>query len=567
MSNDKRPTQSSRDTHDDTHDDQNKTSGMFGVSRRDFIGSTAAGAAAGVFSTLGLDTALAANPGSPPGPPPNNANKQILLKGGIVLTMDPDGMDYNKADVLVQGSKIKAIGPNVGGSGEVIDCTGKIVCPGFINTHHHQYETIARAAIPDGLLRGNWPQESYGSVVQNVWTSGRIVDSGNVLWDLGRSPYDPEDCYISEVVAGVAGINAGVTTGIDTSQSSHTAEHSDAMIEGLMASGRRSIYTYAGGRSPNQPGYEYPGSTGNTTSGIGRIATKYFNSNDQLVTLGFSGSADLWRLAREFGAVIVNHDFTGAALVAQKDTPAPDNVGDDMQSIHCVDFTPEAWQVAADKGVKISIAHAIEMQMWHGTPPIQSALDYHILPSLSSDVDTNMTESMFSLMRSAFTLQHMFVKNSAPLTVTYPDIGKPTISCHQILEIATRGGAALPSLRNKVGMLREGMEADIIVLNARAINTHPMVNAPGTVVTMMDTSNVETVLIGGQIKKRDGKLVGVNVEKLLTDVEKSQERVLARIHGPAQVGTLPDFTHEGPGYTPSLTGSCCQAVDAYNATP
>ena len=65
-------------------------------------------------------------------------------------------------------------------------------------------------------------------------------------------------------------------------------------------------------------------------------------------------------------------------------------------------------------------------------------------------------------------------------------------------------------------MLKVGMEADVIVLKARAINTHPMVNAPGTVVTMMDTSNVDTVIIGGTIKKRAGKLVGVDVEKLLT---------------------------------------------------
>jgi 5-methylthioadenosine/S-adenosylhomocysteine deaminase len=558
MSKDKRSQESSHDIHSDDH--QNESSGMSGVSRRDVLGATAAGAAAGVFATLGLDTALAAQPSTPPGPPPNNANKQILLKGGIVLTMDPGGTDYNQADVLIQGSKIMAIGPSVGGGGEVIDCTGKIVMPGFINTHHHQYETIQRASIPDGLLRGNFPQESYGSVVQNVWTSGRITQGSTVLWDLGRSPYDPEDCYIAELVAGVAGINAGVTTAIDTSQSSHTPEHTDAMIQGLMASGQRSIYVYSSGRQPAQPGYEYPGSPGNTTSGIGRIATKYFNSTDQLVTLGFSGGPTLWPLAREFGAAIVNHDFNGANLVAN-----PNLCGPDMESIHAVDFTEAAWQVAADKGVHISVAHPIEMQMWHGTPPVQKALDHGIMPSLSSDVDTNMSFSMFDLMRSAFTLQHMFVNNTSP-TVTYPDAGKKTISCYQVLEIATRGGAALPALNGKVGMLKVGMEADIIVLNARAINTHPMVNAPGTVVTMMDTSNVETVLIGGQIKKRDGKLVGVNVEQLLKDIEQSQERVLARIHGPYLVGPLPNFTHEG-AYTPSLTGSCCQAVRAYDVTP
>ena len=55
----------------------------------------------------------------------------------------------------------------------------------------------------------------------------------------------------------------------------------------------------------------------------------------------------------------------------------------------------------------------------------------------------------------------------------------------------------LPALSSKVGMLKVGMEADVIVLKARTINTHPMINAPGTVVTMMDTSNVDTVIIGG----------------------------------------------------------------------
>ena len=71
-----------------------------------------------------------------------------------MLTMDPGGQDYDKADVCIEGSKIVGIGPNIGGSGAVIDCTGKIVMPGFINTHHHQYETFVQRVIPDGLLTG-----------------------------------------------------------------------------------------------------------------------------------------------------------------------------------------------------------------------------------------------------------------------------------------------------------------------------------------------------------------------------------------------------------------------------
>jgi hypothetical protein len=84
----------------------------------------------------------------------------------------------------------------------------------------------------------------------------------------------------------------------------------------------------------------------------------------------------------------------------------------------------------------------------------------------------------------------------------------------------------------------------------------------------MDSSNVDTVIIGGTIKKRAGKLVGVDVEKLLNDVQKAQERVLARIHGPALVGAIPDGNHSAPGYTPSKVGSCCVNNRPYpNATP
>src|SRR5262245_32128131 len=117
MSNDKRP------PNNDIHDHQSGTSRRSGLSRRDFIGSTTAGVAAGALASLGLDTAQAAKPPVPPG----QAKQGILLKDGIVLTMDKNGQDYEKADVYIQGSKIVGIGPNIGGSGAVIDCTGKIV--------------------------------------------------------------------------------------------------------------------------------------------------------------------------------------------------------------------------------------------------------------------------------------------------------------------------------------------------------------------------------------------------------------------------------------------------------
>src|SRR5512138_1802283 len=261
------------------------------MNRRDFIRASTAGLAAATIPAAGCrresDTAAnagqlgnlrSATPADLQGLVGDGRQRRILLRGGVVLSLDPRVGDFEKADVLIDGKRIAQVAPTItAGDAEVVDCSGAIVMPGFITTHHHQYETLQRSIIADGLLFGTWPQETYTSVVQNIWTAGRVADPqnpGRIIWDLGRVPYDPEDCYISELVACLSEISQGITTGTDTSQSSHTPEHTDAMIKGLMDSGRRMVYAYTGGINRSSEGipYEFPGALNDTTKGIGRIA-------------------------------------------------------------------------------------------------------------------------------------------------------------------------------------------------------------------------------------------------------------------------------------------------------
>src|SRR5205085_1343646 len=283
--------------------------------------------------------------------------------------------------------------------------------------------------VADGPFVPNapWPKESYASWGE-LWGSGRIVEGGGrgnpgkVIWDLGRVPYDPEDLYISEVVACLSEISEGITCGTDTSQASHTAEHTDAMIKGLMDSGRRVVFDYTGGTNRSADGfpYEYPGAMNDTTKGIGRLAKTYFSSKDQLVTLG-SGSAagpafpgatyTGWQLARSFGALINNHSV-GNPMGIVNAAADPRNGSDwsDVTFVHGTRWqdnsfaqiasgsagypnssSSKAWEIVRDRGAHVSIAVLIEAQMRHGMPPIQEALNHGILPSLSPDVDTNMT--------------------------------------------------------------------------------------------------------------------------------------------------------------------------------
>ena len=165
-------------------------------SRREFLTATAAGIAGVAVAPpqlAGLRSATAAETQDLVG---IDGKRRILLKGGVVLSLDPRVGDFEKADVLIDGKLIAQIAPNISVSDAlVVDCSGTIVMPGFITTHHHQYETLQRSVIPDGLLAGAWSLETYGSVVQNIWTAGRIADPRNLntaIWDLG-GPHDPED--------------------------------------------------------------------------------------------------------------------------------------------------------------------------------------------------------------------------------------------------------------------------------------------------------------------------------------------------------------------------------------
>src|SRR5215475_4496940 len=516
------------------------------TSRRDFIRAGAVGLAGSTIATIAcqpaspaanpqLSSLRSATPADLQGLVGDGRRRRILLRGGVVLSLDPKVGDFDKADVLIDGKKIVEVAPTVSaGDAEIVDCSGTIVMPGFITTHHHMYETLQRSIIPDGLLAGAWPQESYGSVVQNIWTAGRITDAANpnnVVWDLGRAPYDPEDCYISQLVACLSEISEGITTGTDTSQSSHTPEHSDAMIKGLMDSGRRIVYAYTGGidRSAQGIPYEFPGAMNDTTKGIGRIAKTYFNSKDQLVTLGFGGGpgpaaagSDYtgWQLARAFGASLHNHNVGGPAVVINAASdPRNGNDWSDVTFIHCTRWQDlpiaqisygshgypkenrsKAWDIWKDRGAHVSIANLIEMQMRHGMPPFQEALNHGILPGLSPDVDTNMTTDPFSLMRGAFCLQRALANDLAfpesnPGGLPVPQL----VTSRQVIEMATIAGAASNRVLDKVGTLTPGKEADVIVLEARSVSTWPMNNVPGTIVTMMNPSHVRDVLIAGKV--------------------------------------------------------------------
>jgi 5-methylthioadenosine/S-adenosylhomocysteine deaminase len=190
------------------------------------------------------------------------AGKRTLLKNGCVLTVDKNIGNFHKADVLIEGTKIAAVGPDISAAdAETIDASNAIVMPGFIDTHRHIWEGILRNIATDFPLEGD---VSYLTLVLNVLAPA----------------YRPEDAYVGNLVGLLGAIDAGITTILDWSHIQATREHADAVIRALQESGMRAVFAYG------YPWWKYP--EANQDDEIRDVAKRYFSSMDQLLTLALA---------------------------------------------------------------------------------------------------------------------------------------------------------------------------------------------------------------------------------------------------------------------------------------
>ena len=421
-------------------------------------------------------------------------SRRVLLKGGTVLSLDPKIGDFDSADVLIDGAKIAAVAPklaDVPADALVVDASHSIVMPGFVDTHRHMWEGQLRGILPDG----------------------RLSDYTRDITGAARAVFRPDDARVGDLVSALGAINAGVTTVLDWSHIGNSPEHTDAAIDGLRESGIRAVYAFGGGAGG--PRNQFP-------QDIRRLRRQHFASNDQLLTLAMATGPDAasWAVAREVGAPITLHVNGANSLQSVASAMRAD-----VTYIHCNNLTEAEWTLIASTGGHVSIAAPIEMEMGHGIPPVQQALDHGIRPSLSVDVETEMPGDLFTQMRTVFTLQRMQVmarerageKNTPKL-----------LTVKEVVEFATVQGAKDNALDHRIGTLTPGKDADIILLRHDRINVVPMNKAYGSVVLGMDTSNVDTVFIAGKMVKQHGELVGVDLARVRRQTEESRDYILSK---------------------------------------
>jgi cytosine/adenosine deaminase-related metal-dependent hydrolase len=468
------------------------------ASRRGFLKSSA-GLMAGVAAAPMLPASAPAQGGTDVGAElvRLQGQRRILLKGGVVLTLDRQVGDFAQADVLIEDGKIREVRPNIAASPDaaaVVDAANRIVIPGFVDTHVHSYQGLLRSTLANGVV-----DPDYNRDIQNNLTPA----------------YTPADVYAGVLVTALGMIDMGTTAIVDISQISHTPEHSDACVRALQESGIRAVHAYSRGTGG---GAQYP-------QDIARLQRSYFSSQDQLLTLALAVSLDakVYAAAREFGVPAVLHIRLNSEALLALGRAGLLRVDDLF--IHCTHLNDDAWRLIKDTGGRISLSPPLEMAMGHGMPAIQEALDHDVRPSLSSDHAATVAQDFFGVMRTTFNLQRLFILQRAQKG----EQGLPALlTCREVIEFATIEGARCANLERKVGTLTPGKEADIVMLKADRLDIWPLNNAPGTVVNLMNPSHVDTVFVAGKVRKWRGNMVGIDAPRVLRLVETARDAVMRR---------------------------------------
>ncbi|HKE52614.1 MAG TPA: amidohydrolase family protein [Actinomycetes bacterium] len=450
-------------------------------------------------------------------------SNRTLIRGGHVLSVDPGIGNLPSGDVLIEGDTIAAVQPQIDADAEVIDASGFIVIPGFVDTHRHTWEASIRGCAPNATLDDYFVE---------------VLDTFAPL-------YRAEDVYAANVAGSLECLNAGITTLVDWSHINNTPDHPDAAVRGLQETGIRAQYAY-GSANTSLADYWFESSIAIPADDVRRIRSTYFSSDDGLLTMalatrgpGFCKDDVVkaeWALAREVGIPITVHVAMGrlaGRFGMVKQLHDLDLLGSDTTYIHCCYFSDEEWGMVRDTGGTISIAPQVEVQMGHGWPPVVKTLEYGLRPSLSIDVVTTVPGDMFTQIRAAFGAERAR-RNAIFWEANEPAEG--LLTAQQMLEFATINGAFVAGLEDRTGSLTPGKKADVVLIDARALNMAPIIDPVAAVTLCADVSNVDTVIVNGEVRKRGGTLLA-DVDKARREVEASRdylaEQAAARAAQPA----------------------------------
>ena len=442
---------------------------------------------------------------------------KTLIKNGTIISMDRRVGDFQKGDILVNGDKIEKIAKSLRSpDAKVINAAGKIVMPGFVNAHIHTWQTGIRG------VAGNWSIPEYLHEMH-----ARIAPR-----------YTANDTYLANLVGALNQINLGATTIFDWCHNNATSGHTDGAIRGLKESGIRAVFGHGSPKPDAKKGALPFTHIPHPRSELERLRKGSLSDGDGMISLAMAALGvdfSTWevtehdfRLAKELGLIISTHVWGAPNRLNPDGYKKLAKLGllDKRHNmVHGNYLTDDELKIVIDSGASVTITPEVEIQMGHGAPLIGRVRALGGKPSLGVDVESNISGDMFTVMRMALQPQRM-IDNQKVAKATKAPAQTLSIKPREALQWATIDSARALGLDKKVGSLKPGKQADIVMLNGKDLNLFPVNNPIESVVFHAHGGNVDTVMIAGKIAKQNGKLKYRGLEKKMDQLAKSGRKIL-----------------------------------------
>jgi 5-methylthioadenosine/S-adenosylhomocysteine deaminase len=426
------------------------------------------------------------------------AKESVLIQAGRIMTMDPELGDIENGEILIRNGRIAAVGRNLdAGNAQRIDARGQVVMPGFVDAHNHLYVTTMR-----GQFRNR---------------DGQFFPVSSRL----AAAMTPEDVHAAMYLGAVELLASGITTTGDFFDNVLTPAHGEAGLKALKDSGIRAVMFYGG-----------PDKTTKKPIDLQQLQSLAAEQKtDELVHVGLA-----WRLPR-------NREDAGnwAMRQAEYDTarrlqlPIQVHVSGEagpmfdalidrhylypgLTVVHATDASAAQLQTLEKAGGSLALTPISEHRVGYGLTRIDH---FAAVSRLGLGIDGNSlagSADMFATLRLvALTWSGGARDEKAP-------------DPRALLEAATRGGAETLGLEKQTGTLTPGKRADLQIVALDAINTAGYGGADPAALLVYSArpDNVRSVMVNGVFRKRDGRLEGIDLPRLVKESDTSAQNLRRR---------------------------------------
>ncbi len=429
----------------------------------------------------------------------------LILRDGIVVTMEGADIAPFKGSVVLSGERIELVtqcseriediiakNPNA----RVIDCCGKVIMPGLINTHCHVSMTLQRGLADDielveWLNDWVWPFEAK--------QSDDDIEAGARLG-------------IAEMLLG------GVTSFVDMYFSEHRVARAAEDL-GIRATLAECILDVKSGEFETNLAKvaEIAARTLRIKAAVAPHAP-YTCSRESLDRCK-SAAADDMTLT-----VHLLESPSERDMVQSREGCDPmehllrsDIVNEKSLLVHCVQLSDNDIDIIKERGASVSHNAQSNMKISSGVAPIAKLVERGVNVTLGTDgACSNNDLDMWEEMRCAALLQRVVTMN--PLV----------LPAYKVLEMATCNAAKALGMEGELGVIREGALADIIVIDMNKAHLKPLHNVISTLLYCVKAADVEMTIVGGEIIVEGGRLQGVDIEALMEDVTQRAKRIITQ---------------------------------------